>query len=119
PLGLEDQDRVRAALTRAVGLKPEVGDSLQFGLKVAPAQAGVPIAPPVAATGIADYRPAAVVPQGSSVWLFAMAAIVGILLIAFAVRARSPAISTEQRDLMVLRIRRQLSLMVGTGDARS
>jgi flagellar M-ring protein FliF len=119
PLGLEDQERVRAALTRAVGLKPEAGDSLQFGLKVAPAQAGVPIAPPVAATGISDYRPAAVVSQGSSVWLYALAALAALLLVAFAVRARSPAISTEQRDLMVLRIRRQLSLMDGTGDARS
>jgi len=40
------------------------------------------------------------------------------VLVAFAVRARTPALSTEQRDQLVLRIRRQLSLMDGTGDAR-
>jgi len=121
PLNLEDQDRVRAALSRAVGLKPEGGDSLQFGLKVAPAaRAGVPIAPPAAAADEGGYRSkTASVPAGSTAWLLALAALAALLLVAYVVRARTPGISTEQRDLLVLRIRRQLSLMDGTGDARS
>jgi flagellar M-ring protein FliF len=119
PLNLEDQERVRAALSRAVGLKPESGDSLNFGLKVEPAPTGAPTVPPVTAEVGPDYRKAAATPMPSTSWLVALAAIVALLLIAFAVRARSPAISTEQRDVMVLRIRRQLSLMDGAGDARS
>jgi flagellar M-ring protein FliF len=118
PLHFEDQERVRAALTRAVGLKPESGDSLNFGMQVEPARAS-PVPPPVTAEVGPDYRKAAATPMGSTSWLVAVAAIVALLLIAFAVRARSPAISVEQRDAMVLRIRRQLSLMDGTGDARS
>lgn len=119
PLNFEDQERVRAALSRAVGLKPESGDSLNFGMKVEPARANAPIAPPVTAEVGPDYRKAAATPMASTTWLVALGAIVALLLIAFAVRARSPAISVEQRDAMVLRIRRQLSLMDGTGDARS
>jgi flagellar M-ring protein FliF len=119
PLNLEDQERVRAALSRAVGLKPESGDSLNFGLQVAPARTGASIAPPVTATVGPDYRKAAATaPLASTTWLFALAGIIALLLVAFAVRARSPAISAEQRDVLVMRIRRQLSLMDGTGDAR-
>jgi flagellar M-ring protein FliF len=119
PLNFEDQERVRAALTRAVGLKPESGDSLNFGLKVEPARSGAPVPPPVTAEVGPDYRKAAATPMASTSWLVALAGIVALLLVAFAVRARTPAISVEQRDAMVLRIRRQLSLMDGTGDARS
>lgn len=118
PLNLEDQERVRSALVRAVGLKPESGDSLQFGLKVAEARAGVPIAAPVATSVAPDYRKDAEAPIFSWTWLLALAAIAGLLLVAFGLRARSGGISTEQRDVLVLRIRRQLSLMDGTGDAR-
>jgi flagellar M-ring protein FliF len=121
PLNLDDQERVRAALTRAVGLKPESGDSLNFSLQVEPAvRTGAPIVPPVTAEVGPDYRKAAAAaPLASTTWLLALGGIVALLLIAFAVRARTPAISAEQRDLLVLRIRRQLSLMDGTGDARS
>jgi flagellar M-ring protein FliF len=119
PLNFEDQERVRAALTRAVGLKPESGDSLNFGMQVEPAPTGAPVPPPVIAEVGPDYRKAAAgAPMASTSWLVAVAAIIALLLVAFAVRARSPAISIEQRDALVLRIRRQLSLMDGTGDAR-
>jgi flagellar M-ring protein FliF len=120
PLNFEDQERVRLALSRAVGLKPESGDSLNFGLKVEPTRTGAPVVAPVTAEVGPDYRKAAAgAPTASTAWLVAVAGIIILLLIAFAVRARSPAISVEQRDAMVLRIRRQLSLMDGTGDARS
>ncbi|HEX8223870.1 MAG TPA: flagellar basal-body MS-ring/collar protein FliF [Allosphingosinicella sp.] len=119
PLNFEDQERVRAALTRAVGLKPESGDSLNFGLKVEPVRTASPIVPPVTAEVGPDYRKAAVTPMASTTWLVAIAAIFCLLLVAFAVRVRSPTLTVEQRDAMVLRIRRQLSLMDGTGDARS
>lgn len=118
PLNFEDQERVRLALSRAVGLKPESGDSLNFGLKVEPARSAAPVVPPVAAEVGPDYRKAAATPVASTSWLIALAAIVALLLVAFAVRARAPAISAEQRDALVLRIRRQLSLMDGSGDAR-
>jgi hypothetical protein len=111
---------VRAALSRAVGLKPESGDSLNFGMQVEPARSAAPLPPPVTAEVGPDYRKAAAdAPMASTSWLVAIAAIIALLLVAFAVRARSPAISVEQRDAMVLRIRRQLSLMDGSGDARS
>jgi flagellar M-ring protein FliF len=120
PLDVEEQDRVKAALARAVGLKPEGGDSLLFGLQVAPApRAGVAVAPPVVASGPSGYRPAAAGAMGSSAWLLALAGLAALLVIAWAVRARSPGLSPEQRDVLVLRIRRQLSLIDGTGDARS
>lgn len=120
PLNLDDQERVRAALSRAVGLKPENGDSLNFSLQAEPpVRTAVPVVPPVTAEVGPDYRKAAAAaPLASTTWLLAVAGIVALLLIAFAVRARTPAISAEQRDLLVLRIRRQLSLMDGTGDAR-
>jgi flagellar M-ring protein FliF len=120
PLNLQDQEQVKAALSRAVGLKPENGDSLNFSLQVTPARSGAPIAPPVTAEVGPDYRKAAAAaaPLASSAWWLALAGVVALLLVAFAVRARSPALSTEQRDQLVLRIRRQLSLMDGTGDAR-
>lgn len=121
PLNLQDQEQVRAALSRAVGLKPESGDSLNFSLKVEPVRSAAPIAPPVAAEVGPDYRKAAsaAAPLASSAWWLALAGVAALLLLAFAVRARSPALSSEQRDQLVLRIRRQLSLMDGTGDARS
>jgi hypothetical protein len=119
PLNFEDQERVRSALSRAVGLRPESGDSLNFGLKVEPVRTGAPAVPPVVAEVGPDYRKAAGTAAPSTTWLVALGAIVALLLVAFAVRARSPAISVEQRDAMVLRIRRQLSLMDGAGDARS
>lgn len=119
PLNLADQEQVRAALSRAVGLKPESGDSLNFSLQVTPTRSAAPIAPPVTAAVGPDYRKAAeAAPLVSTSWWLALAAIVVLLLVAFAVRARTPALSTEQRDQMVLRIRRQLSLMDGAGDAR-
>ena len=120
PLNLQDQEQVRAALSRAVGLKPESGDSLNFSLQVEPARSAAPVVPPVVADVGPDYRKtaAAAAAPASSAWWLALAAVVALLLVAFAVRARTPALSTEQRDQLVLRIRRQLSLMDGTGDAR-
>jgi flagellar M-ring protein FliF len=120
PLNFEAQEQVRAALSRAVGLKPESGDSLNFSLEVAPARSDSPLPPPVTAAVGPDYtKAAAPAPLASTTWLLALAGIVVLLVVAFAVRARTPALSTEQRDQLVLRIRRQLSLMDGTGDARS
>ena len=118
PLNLEDQERVRSALSRSVGLKPESGDSLNFGLPVEPARAGMPIPPPVTAAVGSDYRKGATVPASSSAWFIALAALAALLLLAFVARARPPGLSAEERDLMVLRIRRQLSLIDGSGDAR-
>jgi hypothetical protein len=120
PLNPDDQERVKAALARAVGLKPENGDSLLFDLPVAPAaRPAAPIAP-AAAPGLAPgYRKQAAEPMGSTAWLLALAALAGLLVLAYAVRPRAPALSPEQRDLLVLRIRRQLSLTDGSGDARS
>ncbi len=120
PLNMEEQERVRAALVRAVGLKPESGDSLLFGLQVESApRTGAAVVPPVVASAAPDYRKAAAAPMGSSVWLLALAALAALLALAYAVRARAPGLSAEQRDVMVLRIRRQLSLIDGTDDARS
>ncbi len=120
PLNMDEQERVKAALVRAVGLKPESGDSLLFGLQVESApRTGAAMVPPVVASAAPDYRKAAVAPTGSSVWLLALAALAVLLALAYAVRARAPGLSAEQRDVMVLRIRRQLSLIDGTDDARS
>jgi flagellar biosynthesis/type III secretory pathway M-ring protein FliF/YscJ len=120
PLDMEEQERVRAALARAVGLKPEGGDSLLFGLEVAPApRTGVAVAPPVAVSSTTDYRKAVAAPMGSSAWLIALGALAALLALAYYIRARTPGITAEQRDVLVLRIRRQLSLIDGTGDARS
>lgn len=120
PLDMEEQERVRAALARAVGLKPESGDSLIFALQVGPApRTGAAVAPPVVVSTSTDYRKPAAAPMGSSVWLIALAAVAALLALAYYIRARSPGLSAEQRDVLVLRIRRQLSLIDGTGDARS
>jgi hypothetical protein len=120
PLNPEEQERVRAALARAVGLKPEGGDSLLFDLPVAPAvRSGAPIAPPIVAISAPEKSKAEAGPMTSSAWLIALAALAGLLALAYALRARTPALSAEQRDILVLRIRRQLSLIDGTGDARS
>ncbi|HYD38760.1 MAG TPA: hypothetical protein VEA60_14170, partial [Allosphingosinicella sp.] len=101
-------------------LKPESGDSLNFSLPVSPARSGAPAAPPVTAEVGPDYRKAAApAPLVSTSWLLALAGVIALLLAAVAVRTRAPAISAEQRDQLVLRIRRQLSLMDGAGDARS
>jgi len=120
PLDMEEQERVRGTLARAVGLKPEGGDSLLFSLQVAPApRIGTGIVPPDVASAAPDYRRAAAAPMGSSAWLLALAGLALLLALAWAVRASAPGLSPEQRDVLVLRIRRQLSLIDGTGDARS
>ncbi len=120
PLNPDDQERVRAALARAVGLKPESGDSLLFDLQMVPAaRSGAPLAPPVAVAAPADSLRPAPASDGWTAWLLALAALGGLLALAWSVRARSPALSPEQRDLLVARIRRQLSLIDGTSDARS
>jgi flagellar M-ring protein FliF len=116
PLNPDDREQVKAALVRAVGLNTERGDSLLFELPVAPA-APTAIAPPATAPAEATYHAPAPAAAGSSAWLLALAALAGLLGLAYAVRGAATGLTVEQRDQMVLRIRRQLSLIDGSGDA--
>jgi flagellar M-ring protein FliF len=119
PVNPQDQQRVREALERSVGLKPESGDALIFGLPVAeaaPAEGLLPGAA-TAATG-SDYRPLPAVPAGPSLWMLLTVIGVGLVALGLGFRRRSAGMAPEQRDLLVVRIRRQLALMDESRDGQ-
>jgi flagellar M-ring protein FliF len=118
-LDVEEQMRVGAAVTDAVGLNRDSGDDLSFAVDTLGAPAARPAAPRIATSAEAGSSALAkppVAPGTSQAWLIGLAAMLTLLLAVAAARARRPAMSPAQRDLLVARVRRQLSISQEVSD---
>ncbi|WEJ98152.1 MAG: flagellar basal-body MS-ring/collar protein FliF [Candidatus Sphingomonas phytovorans] len=114
PLEAGDQDRARAAVATAIGLDEAIGDSLSFevGPITQPAAAPQPVLPAaVPATVVDPVTPVTALDFGGlfSWWSLALAALVAATAVTLVVRNRQGALSVEDRDAFVGRLRAQLA----------
>lgn len=118
----QERDAAGNAIAVAVGLDASVGDAIQFA--VGPVDP-VPAVSPVQQSGLPQViPPAEMVRDGASPawwtpwWVKAML-VLAVIAIALLIRSRPSGMSGEERDAFVARIRRQLGLSSGDGDARA
>lgn len=120
-LNPEDQNLIKNAVAGAVGLDENNGDTLAF--EVGGAAFPVPTPQPVETAEITRDVKFAPGPSGSGAstlwaqnWWIALAGLLGVLFL-FARRSREPALSVQERDEFVQRIRQHLGPSGEAGDA--
>jgi flagellar M-ring protein FliF len=111
-LNPEDQELIRNAVTAAVGLKEETGDSLAFDVESVIASApSVPAAESLPAATADRTRSVAGEVEGSALWAqswwLLLAGLIGLMFL-FARRSGDAGLAPERREDFVRRIRQQL-----------
>jgi flagellar M-ring protein FliF len=119
-LGREDRDLIGNAIIGALSVDQSLGDSIQFA--VGPVDPVAPATTPAQLGAVPAVHPAlpTEMPQGAwwSPWWVKLALALGLLILVLFIRNRPSGLSSDARDAFVARIRSQLGIKAGGGDAR-